>query len=203
MAETVTTPEARGQATRAAILAAARQTFRRKGFHRATVDDITRNAKVAHGTFYRYFRNKQEALYGLMAQAVAMMPLPERDWTEADMFDAVRTDITYYFLNYWENRDLGMIWMEASSYDETVSMSRTELRKPFLTRISESIQAGIDKGEIPPIDVKVAAQALASMVEHFAYDWLDVDTRDAEIPQIAATIATIWCRGLGFEVPGA
>jgi len=44
------------------LLRAARTVFAEKGYHRATVGDIVRQAGVAQGTFYLYFPSKQAVL---------------------------------------------------------------------------------------------------------------------------------------------
>jgi AcrR family transcriptional regulator len=193
--------ESRAQATRHAILAAARKVFVRKGFHRATVDDITRAAHVAHGTFYRYFRNKQDALHGLVAQAVSTLQLPERDWAHEDVFVAVRDDIAAYFENYAANTDLARIWVEAASYDEKIAQARKILRMPFLQRIHAQITTAIEAELVPPLDVEVAAMALACMVDNFAYHWFVVDGHHDNVDHLAATLAALWARGLGCTVP--
>ncbi|OOC55294.1 MULTISPECIES: TetR/AcrR family transcriptional regulator [Nocardiopsis] len=46
--------------SRSALLEAARESFRRRGFTGTTVSDITERADVAHGTFYSYFPSKDE-----------------------------------------------------------------------------------------------------------------------------------------------
>jgi len=48
---------------RAKLVTAARDVFGQKGYHAATVDDITRAAGVAKGTFYLYFDEKREVYY--------------------------------------------------------------------------------------------------------------------------------------------
>ncbi len=48
---------------RAQIVEAARAVFRDKGFHRATVRDIGRAAKVTQGTLYNYVRTKEDILF--------------------------------------------------------------------------------------------------------------------------------------------
>jgi AcrR family transcriptional regulator len=48
-------------------VAAAQQVFGEKGYHAATVDDITRAASVAKGTFYLYFQEKREVYYEVVA----------------------------------------------------------------------------------------------------------------------------------------
>ena len=56
----------RGEATRARVLEAAEQVFGDKGYHGASVTEITRAAGVAQGTFYLYFRGKKEIFLDLV-----------------------------------------------------------------------------------------------------------------------------------------
>ncbi|WP_084420486.1 TetR/AcrR family transcriptional regulator [Henriciella litoralis] len=50
---------------RQAILAAARQVFARLGFESTTVRDIIRETNLAAGTFYNYFKSKEEVFEAL------------------------------------------------------------------------------------------------------------------------------------------
>lgn len=192
--------QSRAQATKAAILSATRKVFLRKGFHRATVDDITKQADVAHGTFYRYFRNKQEALYALVAEAISRLQLPKRDWAHEDMFRAIHDDLTVLFESARRERDLTIIWREAASYDEKIAEAREALQRPLLDRISESIRSGVGLGLIPEIDVDVATRALASMADEFSFNWFVLDKRDEDPSEVAHTVATLWWRGLGYNL---
>ena len=56
----------RGEATRQRVLEAAEQVFGVKGYHGASVTEITRAAGVAQGTFYLYFRGKKEIFLDLV-----------------------------------------------------------------------------------------------------------------------------------------
>ncbi len=67
------------------LLAAARTTFVRLGFDRATVRDIAREAGVAQGLLYNYFRNKDDLLRAVFLEGT-------RDVAEA--FAAEGTDGT-------------------------------------------------------------------------------------------------------------
>lgn len=58
---------ARTEALREAALAL----FLERGIDRVTIDDITRTAKVAKGSFYRYFQSKEALLECLLAKASA------------------------------------------------------------------------------------------------------------------------------------
>ncbi len=52
-------------ANRAAILDAARNVFARNGYEATTIRDIIRETELASGTFYNYFRSKEEVFEAL------------------------------------------------------------------------------------------------------------------------------------------
>ncbi len=54
--------EENAAATRAAILAAARQLFTAKGYDRASIDDIAAAAQVTSGALYHHFQSKREIM---------------------------------------------------------------------------------------------------------------------------------------------
>src|SRR5512146_841820 len=51
---------------RQSLVVAARDVFAQKGYHATTVDDITRAAGVAKGTFYLYFSEEREIYYAVV-----------------------------------------------------------------------------------------------------------------------------------------
>lgn len=53
------------------ILNAAKKIFATKGFHEAKITDIAREANVASGTIYLYFKNKDDILVKLVEEAVS------------------------------------------------------------------------------------------------------------------------------------
>ena len=66
MAKPVTPATARGEQTRQRLLDAAEKEFGEKGFHTASITSITQRAGVAQGTFYIYFRSKEDILRALV-----------------------------------------------------------------------------------------------------------------------------------------
>lgn len=60
-------PESR----RAKVLAAARDLYFERGVDRTSIEDITRAAGVAHGTFYLYFQTKDDAVNAVMADVAS------------------------------------------------------------------------------------------------------------------------------------
>lgn len=63
--------------TKDLLLNAASKEFHEKGYYLTTGDTITKRAGLGHGTFYTYFRNKNEVLIELLRRSAAVMPYAE------------------------------------------------------------------------------------------------------------------------------
>jgi AcrR family transcriptional regulator len=105
-----------GQATRGRLLEAGAEVFARRGYHDTRVDDIAEVAGVSHGTFYRYFPNKDEVFRVLATRAgrrvvAAMEGMPDvaapelRDW------------LSDYAEGYATAAPIIRAWIEAISLD--------------------------------------------------------------------------------------
>lgn len=81
---------------RQAILVAARRVLSSKGFEKATVEDIAREAELSPGTLYLYFKNKDDMCAALSLRVLQFMnvkldhALSGPDRPLGDKLDAVR-----------------------------------------------------------------------------------------------------------------
>jgi AcrR family transcriptional regulator len=97
---TTASPTRRSDATRAAILDAARERFAADGYERATIRAIARDAGIDPSMVMRYYGNKE----GLFAAAVAIeLRLPDLDALPRE--DVGRVLVTH-FLELWENSEV-------------------------------------------------------------------------------------------------
>ncbi|MFG2597815.1 TetR family transcriptional regulator [Streptomyces sp. NPDC048462] len=86
----------RSDATRAAILAAARERFAADGYEKATIRAIARDAKIDPSMVMRYYGNKA----GLFAEAVAIDPgLPD---LPVEPGETIGRTLVRHFLTLWE-----------------------------------------------------------------------------------------------------
>jgi len=63
-------------------VASARDVFITRGYHNTRVDDLVAAAGISHGTFYRYFRNKDElarilTVHAMRAVGTTVMQIPD------------------------------------------------------------------------------------------------------------------------------
>src|SRR5271166_663693 len=63
--------ERRKARTRAGLLAAARHLFAARGLEHSTIAEIAEQADIAIGSFYNYFRTKEELLDALIEEALS------------------------------------------------------------------------------------------------------------------------------------
>ncbi len=84
---------------RQAILAAAREVFAALGYEAATVRDIIRRTRLAAGTFYNYFRSKEEVFAALADEGARRFgPILRSLRNEAPDFECfVRAAVNAYF----------------------------------------------------------------------------------------------------------
>ena len=86
-------------ANRAAILKAARLVFAELGVEAATVRDIIRQTDLASGTFYNYFKSKEEIYGALVQDTLIEFTRLLKDMKQEDMSyeDYLRTAFGAYF----------------------------------------------------------------------------------------------------------
>jgi AcrR family transcriptional regulator len=104
--------------TRAAILDAARQTFAREGYERATIRDIAAAAAIDPAMVIRYFRSKEE-LFARTAEFDLHLPDPSK--VEPTR---VGEALVTHFLDIWENRETGLAVMLRSAASNEFAAAR-------------------------------------------------------------------------------
>ena len=145
-------------ANRAAILAAGRATFAELGFEAATVRDIIRRTDLAAGTFYNYFRSKEEIYRALKDDSAARFREMLRSVRrEAETFeDYVRMSFGAFFqLLHEENLEDGA---DMAARRPPVRTDTPAMRAVFV-EVCDTYKDAIDRGLTPPFDVELLAAA--------------------------------------------
>ena len=132
----------RGDATRAAILEAARVRFASDGYERATIRAIAADAGIDPALVMRYFGNKE----GLFA-AAAEIDLRVPDLTSLPR-KTLGAALVEHFLGRWEDDEILKALLRAAA---TNAQAAERLRSVFATQIAPRIAAACD-------DTKSAAQ---------------------------------------------
>ena len=144
--------------------------FDERGYHAARVDDIVKVAKTSHGTFYLYFRNKQDLFLALVDDVTAAMrdlaeSLPPIKPSKAG-YDELRSWLDRFYGIYEHYHPVIRAWTEANA--QNVEMARTGARvlRKFIDQLVLRVQES-DRSAVP--DPDIAAFAMVSMVERVSF----------------------------------
>ncbi len=160
------------------LLDAARQVFSQKGFHASTVDDITRSAGVAKGTFYLYFAEKPAIFYELMQSFFELvtdagLSIAEEVSTREQFFARIESGARRISTLFRDNRDLvRLLYRESMGMDERLE----KMVRNFYRRLAEveadNIRLGVRLGLFrEDLDPMLVAYAHIGMIERVLLQW--------------------------------
>jgi AcrR family transcriptional regulator len=144
---------------RETILAAARQVFAEMGFAAATVRDIIRATPLASGTFYNYFKSKEEVYQALRdEQALRLRPRLREARLGATTAQAFfRASFAAFFAFVAENRE-----GKVQAAPDPFRMDSPEVLAGF-AELKEDITAAMARGLIPAADSSSLAAAVVGV----------------------------------------
>lgn len=190
---------ARGQRTRERLLVAARQVFERDGYHDTRVTDISKAARVAHGTFYTYFDSKEDVFRQVLRRMQDDMH-SRRSSAPRGLSAAERIAHANrgYMEEYRRNARMIGIMEQAASADELGKLRR-DLRGLANLRSSRAIARWQKEGLVDAsLDATLAASALGSMVDRSFYVWF-VLGEPVDVEHALDTLNLLCARALGVE----
>lgn len=192
----------RAAITQQQLLDAAREVFVTKGYQATSVAAITDAAGTAHGTFYLYYRNKEDVFSQLMASATDELyrhTLTELDPEQHRYDQAVARERVAAFLQVAEAQ--GRLWralLEAILVSEVVRASWLASRARFHEGLAARLRIYQERGQLRELDPDLAAAALAGMLE-----WLVFTSASFEVPgplradeRLIDTVADLWAAAI-------
>jgi AcrR family transcriptional regulator len=173
----------RGERTRQKILDAAQREIGRKGFTEASISTITAEAAVGQGTFYLYFRSKEDVLRELVLRMGRRL---RRHLTLAvagapDRLEAERRGLQAFLQFVRANTDLYRVVAESQFVDPAVFQ---RYYRDFAESYREALLLAEARGDIALGDAEVRAWALmgvSDMVGRRFALW----SEDASLDQVA------------------
>ncbi|MFJ3623851.1 TetR family transcriptional regulator [Streptomyces iakyrus] len=143
----------RSDATRGAILAAARERFATDGYERATIRAIARDANIDPSMVMRYYGNKE----GLFAAAVAIdLQLP--DVSGADRRQDAGRILVEHFLDTWENNEVLTALLRVGVTNQAGAERMQDILREQLLPVTQQVCP--DPEQVPARAALIASQML-------------------------------------------
>ena len=173
--------EERKAQNRAKLLAAARKVFAEKGLGEATARDIVRETDLATGTFYNYFRDKEEVFRALLQefeQRVSDATLPLRRDRSLTLEQRLEYGARAFYQVVAEDRELFLVLRRNAG--TSAVLPAQSLFPTGMGELGEDLDQWKDDGELPGIDLGYLSAAIAGSALQVASQMLEHDPPDVE-----------------------
>ncbi|EEB73448.1 transcriptional regulator, TetR family [Thermococcus sp. AM4] len=159
--------------TRGKLVASAMELFAKKGFDKTTVDEIVARAGVAKGTFYLYFKSKDDLIKELAFEVMPIMAMPSLNdpyitvsfpTLESYLLQLGKEFLDFYSESYRAEIFFHMLSVRErmKSIDEIYRQACSELLREGARRITAYVKVGFE-------DALIAFQVFVASLMHYLH----------------------------------
>ena len=181
------------------IMNAAIRAFAQNGYHQATIAAVAREAGVAVGTIYLYFKNKDDLLISTFEEKVQefiqlfRLQLGREDNAE----DKLRKLIHLHLFEMQQHPDLAAVFqLELRQSRHFMSAYPKVDLKPYFDLLGEIIEEGQEQGFLrKDFYLSAVKKALFGAIDETVTSWL-LAGKGYDVTQMADPLADLFIRGL-------
>jgi TetR/AcrR family fatty acid metabolism transcriptional regulator len=184
------------------IIEAAVRVFARNGYYNSRVSDIAREAGVASGTIYLYFKTKEEILVSLFREKMAAWVAYVREAIadESDPVAKIRRLVALHFSVLEKDPALAEVVQvelrQGHKFFRGASAHEVSAYFELIGSVLEEGQAaGVFRDDVP---VNVATKVLFGAMDQMATSWV-LGKRKYRLTEAAEAVATVFLRGVSVD----
>jgi AcrR family transcriptional regulator len=164
-------------ANREAILEAARRVFGEIGFEAASVRDIIRGTDLASGTFYNYFKSKEEVFEALIDDSARRFrPILRAVLDRAQSLDDLLFHALVAYFRFIVEENRGEPLAKVAPHVRTVTPQMTAL----FQEVRESLEIAIARGIAPAVNASYLTCACVGIAQELGECVLGAKPHDIE-----------------------
>ena len=192
---------AKRRGKRELILEAAIRVFADRGFNSARVSDVAKEAGVADGTIYLYFKTKEEILLSIFEQSMDTLRdgLVARLDGVSDPMERVRVFARFHFEQVRTNPQVAeVLQVELRLSKKFIKDYRPEKLWSYLGIFRQIIQEAQAAGLVrPTVDPFVMMWAFFGALDEIAMQWALARNKDKfNLEAAAEEVANVFSRGM-------
>jgi TetR/AcrR family fatty acid metabolism transcriptional regulator len=181
------------------ILEAAVKVFARQGFHQSTVAQIAKEAGVADGTIYLYFKNKDDILvqfFRFRTKQVFESFRDAVDGAEAST-DKLRYLVRRHLDEFQRDKDGAVVYQVETHQNSRLAEAQIrEMSKMYRDLISEIIEQGQQEGAIrKDLYVGLVKRFIIGAVDEVINTWLHAE-EDYDLVSMADPLVELFIKGI-------
>jgi TetR/AcrR family transcriptional regulator, fatty acid metabolism regulator protein len=184
------------------IIEAAVRVFARKGYYNSRVSDIAREAGIAAGTIYLYFKTKDDILVSLFRDKMAdfVDTVRKAIAVEPDAASKVRRLVSLHFRILEDNPDLAeVVQVELRQGQKFFRGASSQEIGAYFALIGSVLEEGVAEGRFRSgLPVKVATKMLFGAMDQVATSWV-LGRRGYQLVDTAGAVAEIFLQGVAVS----
>jgi len=182
------------------ILDAAIKVFAEQGFHQATISQVAREAGVADGTIYLYFKNKADILSNFFSyRSRQVFDRFRQVVDEADSAEEkLRSLIRLHLSEFQRDRNMAVVFQREALLARYVKDEYiTEVTRMYMDILTEIIRLGQAEGTIrKQLPLGLAKRFILGAVNEVINTWV-VTGGDKDMVKMADPLVDFYFDGLG------
>ncbi len=155
----------RSEETRSRILESALKLFSKRGYNKASVDDICAEAGISKGAFYHHFESKQALFLALLdhwLQAIDQAIEVSKDKTAPETFTQMAEAFPYIFETANEGLPMFLeFWLQASR-DKKIWEATIAPYRRYHKYFTSLIKKGVEEGSFAEVDAELASRLIVA-----------------------------------------
>lgn len=163
------------------IIEAAVTIIAKHGYHQAQVSKIAKEAGVADGTIYLYFKNKEDILTSLFEEKMGSFVGKIRDRITDDLSieEKLLVLISMHFEQLQADKQLAIVTqLELRQSNTDLRLKINEILKGYLTLMDELLTEGKEKQFFKPnLDNRLARQMIFGTLDEIVTNWVMKDCK--------------------------
>jgi TetR/AcrR family fatty acid metabolism transcriptional regulator len=184
------------------IIDAAIRVFARTGYYNSRVSDIAREAGIASGTIYLYFKTKDEILVTLFREKMAewVAYVRREIASEPDAVAKLQRLVALHFSVLEQNPELAeVVQVELRQGQKFFRGASAREVSAYFDLIGSIIEEGVAAGQFrPDVPVKVATKVLFGAMDQMATSWV-LGKRGYRLRDTAEAVASILLKGVSKD----
>ncbi|MEQ6375722.1 TetR/AcrR family transcriptional regulator [Bacillaceae bacterium S4-13-58] len=169
------------------------------GYHQSQVSKIAKQAGVADGTIYLYFKNKEDILVSLFQEKMGQFV--EKIEEEIKPIDSASLKllklIEMHFIQLSQDHHLAIVTqLELRQSNKELRQKINDVLKPYLVLMDSIVQEGIDQGIFEPnLNKRLIRQMIFGTLDEMVTNWVMKEQKYNLLEQ-AETIHDLLLNGL-------
>jgi TetR/AcrR family transcriptional regulator, fatty acid metabolism regulator protein len=182
------------------ILEAAVKVFAELGFYQSTISQIAREAGVADGTIYLYFKNKDDILVQFFSyKAKQVFDLFREEVSNADnAIEKLRNLVRRHLEEFQRDKNMAIVYQaETHQNSRSAEPQIRDMSKMYLDIVSEIVEQGQADGSMrKDLYLSLVKRFIVGAVDETINNWLHSGGK-YDLVSMADPLIDLFVRGIG------